>query len=116
MSTLASDDDLQEPGAPGQADPKRDTGNLPEAAQSGANAPDSTPWLEPRVQSLAMFTELFRSGDRTEAEMEQMLTRHTTTMAWTDFWAREGYITEVVRGSERRFTLSGKAALLLELP
>jgi hypothetical protein len=37
-------------------------------------------------------------------------------MAWTEFWAREGYITEVVRGSERRFTLSGKAAIVLELP
>ena len=77
---------------------------------------DPAPWLEPEVQSLAIFTELFRAGDRTETEMEQLLTRYTTTMAWTDFWAREGFITEVVRGSERRFTLSGKAALVLELP
>jgi len=59
---------------------------------------------------------VFSGVGKTEAEMEQLLTRYTTTMAWTDFWAREGYITEVVRGSERRFTLSGKAALVLELP
>ena len=125
MSALASDDAAEGQGQPSPEEPAlsaaKDQGErLSEATQQGdqppASAPDSAPWLEPQVQSLAIFTELFRAGDRTEAEMEQLLTRYTTTMAWTDFWAREGYITEVVRGSERRFTLSGKAALVLELP
>lgn len=120
MSALASDDGVQEPQAPGQPSPDREGGNQSEAPQQGgqpsASIPDASPWLEPQVQSLAIFTELFGAGERTEAEMAQMLTRYTTTMAWSEFWAHEGYITEVVRGSERRFTLSGKAALVLELP
>lgn len=77
---------------------------------------DPRPWLEPQVQTLAIFTELFQAGDRTEAELEQILNRHSTTMAWTDFWAKEGYIAEVVKGSERHFALSGRAVLVLELP
>ena len=122
MSKLASD------GPPesqhGEQSPDREGGTQPEAISQGeqpvASIPeehrDPAPWLEPQVQSLAIFTELFRAGDKSQAELEQLLTRYTTSMAWTDFWAREGYITEVVRGSERRYTLSGKAALVLELP
>ncbi len=90
--------------------------NNVEQAPSPVERPDPRPWLEPQVQTLAIFTELFRLGDSTEAQLQELLSRHTTTMAWTDFWAREGYLTEVVRGSERRFALSGRAVLMLELP
>lgn len=113
MSALASDDGAEATQPPtGQGDGAQ----APSPVRGQGEPPDASPWLEPQVQSLAIFTELFSAGERTEAEMAQMLTRYTTTMAWSEFWAHEGYITEVVRGSERRFTLSGKAALVLELP
>ena len=109
MSKLASDDGASEHVEHVEQAPSPAEGPAEEHA-------DPKPWLEPQVQTLAIFTELFRAGDRTEAQLEQLLNQHSTTMAWTDFWAREGYIAEVVKGSERHFALSGKAVLVLELP
>ncbi len=88
----------------------------PDKKEPSFSTDPATSWLEPQVPSLAIFTELFNAGDRTEAEMAQMLTRHNTNMGWAQFWAQEGYLTEVIRGSERRFTLTSKACLVLELP
>lgn len=114
MSKLASDDGAFEHVEHLKQPEEQVAQTTPPA--NGEEAPDPRPWLEPQVQTLAIFTELFTVGDRTEAEMEQILNRHSTTMAWTDFWAKEGYIAEVVKGSERHFALSGKAVLVLELP
>jgi len=108
MSKLASDD--------GASEHIEHIEEAPPPAEPVEEAPDPRPWLEPQVQTLAIFTELFTAGDRSEAEMEHLLNRHSTTMAWTDFWAKEGYIAEVVKGSGRHFALSGKAVLVLELP
>ena len=116
MSNLASDDSPQEPEPPDAQGAQAPSPAGAEKAGEPQQPSDPSPWLEPKVQSLAIFTELFRSGDKTEGELEQLLARYTTTMAWADFWAREGYIAEVVRGSERRYAVSGKAALVLELP
>lgn len=115
MSKLASDDGASESVEHIDEAPPSDVEQATTPAGE-AEAPDPRPWLEPQIQTLAIFTELFRTGDRTEAELEQLLSRYTTTMAWTDFWAKEGYIAEVVKGSERHFGLSGKAVLVLELP
>ena len=76
---------------------------------------DAALWSEPRVPSQRIFREMFTAGAKTEQELERLLAAHSTTMGWADYWAREGFLTEVVSGLEKHITLSRRAVLELEL-
>lgn len=76
---------------------------------------DAALWSEPRVPSQRIFREMFTAGAKTEQELERLLSAHSTTMGWADYWAREGFLTEVVSGLEKHITLSRRAVLELEL-
>lgn len=77
--------------------------------------PDDRAWAEPHVAAKAIFTELFRSGGKSESELQQLLGAHATTMGWAEYWAREGFLTQVVNSSGRTFQLSNRAVMELEL-
>ncbi|MEK7216983.1 MAG: hypothetical protein AAB289_15460, partial [Chloroflexota bacterium] len=88
------------------------------AADAGTTAPgqpDDRVWAEPHVAAKAIFTELFRAGAKNENELEQLLGAHATTMGWADYWAREGFLTQVANSSGKTFQLSNRAVMELEL-
>jgi hypothetical protein len=82
--------------------------------EAGADGGHGT-WTEPVVASKAIFTELFRSGARSEQDMERLLGAHATNMGWVDYWSREGFLTTVVGSGGRSFEISPRAVLELEL-
>ena len=87
----------------------------PTEPTSEPEAPADTLWTEPHVSSQSIFKEIFSAGGKSEEELLQTLYAFATNMGWVDYWAREGFITEVVSSSERRFTHSRRAVLELEL-
>jgi len=106
MSQSISDENTpnQEPSEAGHSEPA-----------SEPEAPADTLWLEPHVESQSIFKEIFSAGGKSEEELLQTLFTFATNMGWVDYWAREGFITEVVSSNERRFVLSRRAVLELEL-
>ncbi len=94
----------------------------PESGQAAAkdegpavDQPDDRTWAEPQVAAKAIFTELFRSGGKSENELQQLLGVHATTMGWADYWAREGFLTQVAGSGGRSYQLSNRAVMELEL-
>ena len=62
-----------------------------------------------------ILTDIFKSGGKSPAEMQDLLNRNQTTMGWLEYWSRQGYLREVVKGREKRYELSRRALLELEL-
>lgn len=110
MSTArpAGDDDNTEVRRDGTGEP-----NAPDV-DAGPGEGGET-WAEPAVPSKAIFTELFRSGARSEPDMERLLGSHATSMGWVDYWSRAGFLTTVVGAGGRSFEISPRAVLELEL-
>ena len=101
---------------PAQDAPPPAQGDAPQAMGDAPQHPeDKATWAEPQVQAQAIFTELYRSGGKTEAEMQQLLASFSTTMGWVDYWSLQGFLTQVVGNSGKSFQLSGRAVLELEL-
>ena len=71
-------------------------------------------WSEPAVQAQGIFRELYQSGGKSEDELLQVLSAFSTSMGFTDYWARQGFITEVVSSNQRKYVLSQRAVLELE--
>lgn len=88
-----------------------------EAAAPGA-APQAGDdrWCEPAVAAQRILTEVFRSGGKSALELEELLNRSSVEPeGFIAYWARMDFLREVVRGRERRYELSARAVLELEL-
>lgn len=119
MTSRFADDEAANPNGP--VEPEQP------AAQADAQPADAPPeaavesledarWHEPAVAAQRILTEVFRSGGKTALELEDMLNRASVDpKGFIDYWAREQFLREVVRGRERRFELSKRAVLELEL-
>ena len=62
-----------------------------------------------------ILTDIFKSGGKSPAEMQDLLNRNQTTMGWLEYWSRQGFLREVVKGREKQYVLSRRALLELEL-
>ena len=102
MSSSISDDNVQEPEPTDRAEQ--------ETREQGEEF-----WSEPAVQAQAIFRDLYRAGGKNEDELLQTLSANSTSMGWLDYWARQGFINEVISSNERKFVLSQRAILELEL-
>ena len=72
-------------------------------------------WGEPTVPTQRILTDIFKSGGKSPAEMQDLLNRNQTTMGWLEYWSRQGFLREVVKGREKQYVLSRRALLELEL-
>lgn len=97
----------------------QDLGDQPAAdapPEAAVESLEDARWHEPAVAAQRILTEVFRSGGKTALELEDMLNRASVDpKGFIDYWAREQFLREVVRGRERRFELSKRAVLELEL-
>ncbi|GEM_PF-6708419 len=89
----------------------------PEAATTeAATTTEGSEWAEPKVAAQRILVDVFRSGGKSFSELEEMLNRQAVDPAgFIDYWCRENFLREIVKGTEKRFELSKRAVLELEL-
>lgn len=94
----------EQPASPNSGDPQR------EHYLAGA------PYEEPQVAAKVILTAIFKSGGKSEGELEQILSTHNTTMDWATYWREEGFLAiSTSSNAERRWALTFRAVAELEL-
>lgn len=114
-SSATNDGERPEEATPAEAQQQPEGEAAPAEQPPQGEQLDPTLWVEPQVASRAIFTELFRTGGKSLEELQWLLSTHQTTLGWADYWAQQGYLTQVQSNGGQRFQLSHKAVLELEL-
>lgn len=120
MPSRFADDDAakgpeREERAEPQAQPETEQPVAEQAATTNQVPSERELWTEPKVPAQQILIAIYKTGGKSEPELEEILNRSGSTMGWADYWARQGFLKAVVRGSERRYELSKRALLELEL-
>lgn len=121
-SRFAEDDAANPEGQEGQAEQQQpaaeevDNKAAEALARAAIEQSGDARWHEPAVAAQRILTEVWRSGGKSALELEDLLNRNSVDpQGFIDYWARAQFLREVVKGRERRFELSKRAVLELEL-
>ncbi len=86
------------------------------ATTEAATTNEGAEWSEPKVAAQRILVDVFRSGGKSSYELEELLNRQAVDPAgFIDYWCRENFLREIIKGTEKRFELSKRAVLELEL-
>jgi len=114
MPSRFADDEAANPELPENQEPEARAEEVTEVQAPEVN--EAELWAEPAVAAQRILTEIFRSGGKTAPELEDLLNRQSVDpQGFIDYWCRESFLKEVVSGREKRFELSKRGVLELEL-